>query len=77
VSYTADVATWRDPSGALWAPNTTVKVEYADAMVYSEYEFLIRDVNFEQNAYSEVARLALVLPGSFTGEAPDRLPWDE
>jgi hypothetical protein len=46
-------------------------------MVYNEYEFLIRDVTFEQTANSEVARLGLVLPGSFTGEAPEALPWDE
>jgi prophage tail gpP-like protein len=77
VTYTADVATWRDPSGALWRPNTTVKIQYPDAMVYDDYEFLIRDVTFEQNAFSEVARLNLVLPGSFTGEAPEALPWDE
>lgn len=77
VAYTVDVATWRDPSGNLWEPNTTIKVEYPDCMIYSEYEFLIRDVTFEQTANSEVARLSLVLPGSFTGEAPESLPWEE
>lgn len=76
VAYSVDVATWRDPKGALWRPNTTIKIQYPDAMIYNEYEFLIRDVNLEQNAFSEVARLNLVMPGSFTGEAPEALPWD-
>jgi len=77
VAYTVDVATWRDPQGELWTPNTTIKIEYPDAMIYNEYEFLIRDVTLEQTAHSEVARLGLILPGSFTGVAPESLPWDE
>lgn len=77
VTYSIDLATWRDPQGDLWAPNTTIIVEYPDAMIYQPYEFLIRDVTLEQNAESEVARLELVLPGSFTGVEPEGLPWDD
>jgi len=77
ISYTAEVATWRDPQGDLWAPNTTIQILYPDAMVYNWYEFLIRDVELNQDARSETAKLTLVMPGAFSGEAPESLPWDE
>lgn len=77
VTYTVDVATWRDPSGNLWEPNTTIKIQYPDCMIYNDYEFLIRDVTLEQTANSEAARLDVVLPGSFLGTAPESLPWDD
>jgi len=75
--YTVGVATWRDPAGNLWAPNTTITLDAPDAMIYRETEFLIRTVTLEQDENSETATLGLVLPGSFSGEIPERLPWDE
>lgn len=75
VAYTVNVATWRDPNGVLWAPNMTVTVTAPDAMIYSSYEFLIRSVTFSRTPDSEVATLSLVLPGAFSGELPESLPW--
>lgn len=75
-TYVVGVDTWRDPSGALWAPNTTVKLTAPGAMVYSEYEFIIRSVEFNRDRASETALLSLVLPGSFSGEIPEAMPWD-
>ena len=77
VSYSVAVATWRDPSGSLWAPNTTLKLQADDAMIYSEYEFVIRSVEFSRDRASETAVLNLVIPGAFSGQAPGVLPWDE
>lgn len=74
-SYSAQVVTWRDPSGRLWEPNTTIKLLAPDAMVYSEYEFVVRSVTFERTRASEIAVLELVIPGSFSGEIPEALPW--
>lgn len=76
-TYTAeDLPTWRDPSGKLWAPNTTILITAPGAMIYSETELLIRAVKFKQKGDEETASLELVLPGSFGGTQPSRLPWD-
>lgn len=76
-SYTLTVATWRDPKGNLWAPNTTIRVRYPDKMIYTDYEFLIRDVTFNATPAALSAELALVMPGAFSGEVPGALPWDD
>lgn len=75
-AYSVAVSTWRDPSGNLWRPNTTVKLEAPRAMVYTPYEFVVRSVLFERDEDSETAQLDLVLPGSFSGETPEAMPWD-
>jgi prophage tail gpP-like protein len=76
-TYTVeDLPTWRDASGKLWAPNTTLLLTAPGAMIYAETELLIRAVKFKQNGTEETATLELVLPGSFGGTQPKRLPWD-
>lgn len=76
-SYSVTVATWRDPNGALWEPNTTIKLLAPGAMIYNEYEFLIRSVEFNRDRASKIATLNLVVPGSFNGQIPEVLPWDD
>lgn len=75
-SYSVAVNTWRDAKGRLWAPNTTLKLTAPDAMIYDEYEFIIRSIVFERDGKKESAQLDLVLPESFNGGAPESLPWD-
>ena len=75
--YSVSVATWRDPSGELWTPNTTITLVAPDAMVYREYEFVIRSIAFERKGDSETAVLTLSIPGAFSGKIPGVLPWDE
>lgn len=75
-AYTVTVATWRDSRGALWEPNTTITVTAPGAMIYTEYEFIVREVSFEVTSTARTATLGLVLPGSFSGEVPRTLPWD-
>ena len=77
VTYILGLNTWRDPSGELWTPNTTVKLTAPGVMIYSEYEFIIRSVEFSRMESSETAALTLVLPGAFSGEIPETMPWDE
>lgn len=76
-AYGLRVATWRDPNGELWKPNTTLKLLAPDAMVYTEYEFTIRSVAFEEEADKRTATLDLIIPGTFRGILPEALPWDE
>jgi prophage tail gpP-like protein len=77
VSYTVeDIPTWRDPSGRLWEPNTTLTVLAPGAMIYRETELLIRAVTLKQTPEGETATLSLVMPGCFGGKLPEALPWD-
>lgn len=75
-AYAIGVSTLREPGGFLWQPNTTLTLLAPDAFVNKEYEFIIRDVEFEKDDDSESAILKLVLPGAFSGEMPETLPWD-
>jgi prophage tail gpP-like protein len=75
-SYSLEVPTWRDPQGRLWYPNHTITVTAPGAMIYNETELLIRDVTLRQDADSYSATLDLVLPGAFSGEVPEVLPWE-
>ncbi len=76
VSYRLEVPTWRDPAGALWSPNTRLKLTAPGAMVYSEYEFTIRSIKFARDNTKFVASLDLILPGSLSGQIPEKLPWE-
>jgi len=75
-SYSVVVNTWRDPSGALWEPNTTIRLTAPGAMVYNAYDFIVRSVSLTRDSREEQATLNLVLPGAFSGEQPEFLPWD-
>lgn len=76
VSYSVKLSTWRDPSGDLWEPNTIISLLAPNAMVYNNYNFIIRSVIFEKDSNTEIATLNLILPESFNGEIPNRMPWD-
>jgi len=77
VAYNVELATWRDKDGNLFEPNTMVKLFSPDAMIYTDYKFLIRKVQFKRSSGVESCVLDLVLPGSFSGNIPKVLPWDE
>ncbi len=76
-SFDIEVPTFFDPRDFLFEPNTTVKLLAPGAMVYTEYEFLVRSVSYNQTQNESKATMNLVIPGAFSGEIPDRLPWDE
>lgn len=77
IAYAVDVATWRDPQGNLWEPNTNIELLAPGAMVYTSYLFEIRAVAFNATDKSRTATLELVIPGSFSGDLPGSMPWDE
>ncbi len=70
-----DLPTWRDPSGKLWDPNTALTLLAPGAMIYKQSELLIREVKLRQSAEKLSASLNVVLPGAFSGDVPDTLPW--
>ncbi|MEE9393707.1 MAG: hypothetical protein V3W41_14485 [Planctomycetota bacterium] len=75
LSYTVNVAGWETRNGLRWAENQRVNLLAPRAMVYSNFEFLIRSVTLFRDANEDRAALELVLPGSFEGVIPERLPW--
>jgi prophage tail gpP-like protein len=77
MGVTVDVAGWRTSAGKLWETNQTVMLVAPDAMIYTVYEFLIAGVVRRQSANQLTTSLALVIPGAYTGQVPDTLPWAE
>lgn len=75
-AYPVEVVGWRDSFGELWAPNTTLTLLAPGAMIYNEFEFIIRSVTLHAIAKSRTAVLDLVIPGAFSGKVPEVLPWD-
>ena len=75
-SYAVGLSTWRDDYGDLWTPNTIVSLVAPDAMIYANYNFLIRSVAFKRDRNNESSVLNLTLPGAFNGKTPESLPWD-
>jgi prophage tail gpP-like protein len=76
VSYSVTVATWRDAGGDLWKTNTRISLVAAGVMIYDPFVFVIRSVQFLKSVQGETATLELVLPGAFSGEEPERMPWE-
>jgi len=70
-----DLPTWRDPQGDLWRENSTIRVKAPGAMIYDWTELLIRRVVLRRDEEDKVASLECCLPGAFSGELPDALPW--
>lgn len=76
-SYTVELCTWRDADGKLWTPGDSVMLTAPDALIYNEYKFIIRAVTLNRDSDSMTATLDLAMPGAFSGEIPEVLPWDE
>lgn len=74
--YAVSLATWRTPSGELWAPDMTVSLLAPRAMVYSPYKFKVRRAVLRADSDTKTAALELMLPGCLAGEIPESLPWD-
>jgi prophage tail gpP-like protein len=75
VSYSMTLPTWRTPAGNLWAPGDLVTMYAPDAMINHEYTLMVRAVTFSRSKAAATCALELVLPGSFSGQIPERMPW--
>jgi len=75
-SYDIGLCTWFTPLGELYWPDDRIRLTAPGAMIYSDTELLVRAVKFSQSAdQSRTASLTCCLPGAFSGEEPDGLPW--
>lgn len=74
-SVDLEMSTWFDGNGQLFRPNTTIRLKSPDDYIEDFYEFLISTVSLTKSAGAELATLTLVLPGAYSGEIPEVLPW--
>jgi prophage tail gpP-like protein len=62
--------------GEVFQKGMTVCVSSPSAMIMKETNFTARNVKLSRTSEGKTTTLALVLPGSYTGEIPEDLPWE-
>jgi prophage tail gpP-like protein len=76
VSVDVELARWTDDNNQIWVPNTTVLLRSPEDFIEDWYEFLIADVTLRQTSDGgRTVSLRCTLPGAYTGEIPEVLPW--
>lgn len=76
VSVPVEVATWLDDRGKIWEPNTTIMLKSPEDYIDDWYEFLIADVSLKETSDgARSAALRCTIPGAYTGDIPEVLPW--
>ncbi len=75
IKYSISVQGMRDERGKVWNRNTYINLTAPKAYINNETKFVIRNLNLAKSD-SEITTMNLVLPESYTGEIPERLPWD-
>lgn len=76
VSYRVTLSAARNPDGQLWQPGQLIALTWPDAMIFNRTELMIRDVVISATDTRRTATLTVVLPGAFSGEQPEVMPWD-
>lgn len=74
-SATLELPTWYTEYGVLFTPNQTIELKSPDDFINDFYEFLITGVSLSKVSNEYRATLELSLPGIFSGEIPERMPW--
>jgi prophage tail gpP-like protein len=77
IQYVVKVSTWTDQGGVLWEPGTFIQIHAPRCMIYEPRTFFIRSVVYTETPTETVATLFLTLPGAYSGQIPEALPWDE
>lgn len=75
VSVNVTIATWKYGAGAILRPNTTVTLVSEEDFIPAPYEFIVADVALTKTSSEQTASLRLTLPGVYSGEIPESLPW--
>lgn len=75
-SYNVEMATALDPNDQLYEPDRVIKLKAPDAMIYETTNFLIREVTVRATPKQKpTCSFSITLPGAFSGESPEALPW--
>ncbi|MDR3325113.1 MAG: hypothetical protein LBS82_03880 [Spirochaetaceae bacterium] len=60
----------------LFQKGMTVCVNAPSVMLVNDTHFIARDVKLKRTTEGKTSTMTLVLPGSYTGEIPEALPWE-
>lgn len=75
IGYSINVQGLRDERDDIWKPNTHINLTAPGAYIDNETTFLIKNLTLNKGS-AENTTMNLVLPESYSGEIPPRLPWD-
>jgi prophage tail gpP-like protein len=76
ISYSLMCDTHLNSDGKLFKKGMTVCIEAPGAMITRQTNLKARNIKLIRDQGAKTAELELVLPGSFTEEIPEVLPWD-
>jgi prophage tail gpP-like protein len=76
VSYSLKSDSHLNEKGKLYKKGMTVCVEAPGVMITRQTNFIARNIKLLRNREGKTAEMELVLPGSFTEETPEALPWE-
>ncbi|MCL2138216.1 MAG: LysM peptidoglycan-binding domain-containing protein [Treponema sp.] len=76
VKYNLKCDTHLNNEGKLFKKGMSVYVEAPGAMITRQTNFTARNIKLLRDETGKTADLELVLPGSFTEELPEALPWE-
>jgi prophage tail gpP-like protein len=77
VDYQVDLATIRLDDGTILNPGDGVAIEAPDAMIYQTTDFMVDSTTLTMVEKQSTFSMGVVLPGSYAGDPPARLPWEE
>lgn len=76
VSYSLKCDTHTTEKGKVFKKGMTVCIQAPGAMITRQTNFIARNIKLLRTTEGKTAELSLVLPGSFTDDLPEALPWD-
>lgn len=75
IGYKIKLVGSRDARGQLWRTNSKIRLTAPEVQIYEQTDFLIRSLTRFGNPRSSETTINIVLPESFNGTMPARLPW--
>ena len=76
IDITVTVKDWRDKNGNLWRDNTKIIFQAPGNMLYTQSEYVIREIEYIKGPNAITANLKLVFPEAYSGEIRSEFPWD-
>jgi prophage tail gpP-like protein len=76
VSYELECEGHTAADGTVFPKGMTVRVNAPGAMIVKETNFIAKNIKLKRDTSGKTASMTLVLPGSFTEEIPEELPWE-
>ena len=68
---------WNTPDGKIWREDEIIEIKAPSLMIYNRVPMYIKSVFLTFINNKKVAKFDLTIPEAYTGEIPERFPWDE